>query len=153
MDKKKIFFATDHAGFEMKNELINFVKSELSFDVEDFGAHEYNSADDYPDFIHKAGEAVSSSDSGIAIILGGSGQGEAIVANRYPRVRAAVLACENLELVKISREHNDANILSIGARFVSLDFAKDAVRVFLQTKFSEDERHRRRIEKIDKKYQ
>lgn len=165
----KIYFASDHAGFEMKKSLLEFVK-ELGFEVEDCGAYEKNSKDDYPEFIKKAAKAVSeansasafakaTADEARAIVLGGSGQGEAIVANRLPNVRAVVfygpnfaeasLGKGNLEIIKLSREHNDANVLSLGARFLSLDEAKEAVKLWLETPFSNEERHKRRIDQIE----
>lgn len=145
----KIFFASDHAGFEMKNALMEFVK-DFGFEVEDCGAYELNPEDDYPEFIKKATKAVSDNpENNKAIILGGSGQGETMVANRFPNVRATEYYGENLEIIKLSREHNDANILSLGARFISLDEAKEAVKLWLGTKFSGEERHQRRISKIN----
>jgi ribose 5-phosphate isomerase B len=160
----KIYFASDHAGFEMKNELLKFVGG-LGYETEDCGAYELNQEDDYPEFIKKAAKAVSEKpDDAKAIILGGSGQGEAMVANKFPNVRAAVYFgcnCENdsscqcgsckcsLDTVKLSREHNDANVLSLGARFLSLDEAKDAVKQWLETPFSGEERHIRRITNIE----
>jgi ribose 5-phosphate isomerase B len=151
----KILFATDHAGFELKEKLVLYVKG-LGYDVEDHGAFEYDEDDDYPDSISKAAQEVSeNSENKKAIILGGSGQGEAIVANRYPNVRAVVFngQCEASsekvpnEIV-ISREHNDANILSLGARFLNEESAKSAVKTWLETVFSGEERHVRRIAKI-----
>jgi ribose 5-phosphate isomerase B len=145
----KIYFAADHAGFEMKNELLKFVK-ELGFEVEDCGAHEMNKEDDYPDFVKKAAQAVSDKpEEARAIVLGGSGQGEDMVADKFPNVRAAEYYGGNLEIIKLSREHNDANVLSLGARFLSLDEAKEAAKLWLQTPFSNDERHIRRIKRID----
>lgn len=153
----KIYFATDHAGFEMKEELISFVK-ELGHDVEDLGATEYDETDDYPDFISKAAVKVSEAwqdeehrgeEEVRAVILGGSGQGEAMVANRFPRVRAAVFYGGGADIIKIFREHNDANIISLGARMISIDEAKNAVSKWLSTPFYGAERHARRIKKID----
>jgi len=145
----KIYFASDHAGFEMKNALVEYVK-ELGFEVEDCGAYEMNPEDNYPEFIKRAAQKVSEdSENSKAIILGGSGQGEAIVANRFPNARAAVFYGCNLEVIKLSREHNDANVLSLGARFLSLDEAKEAVKLWLETEFLGEERHRRRIEQIE----
>lgn len=151
----KILFATDHAGFELKEKLVLFVK-ELGYEVEDFGAFEYDENDDYPDSISKAASEISKNPDELkAIILGGSGQGEAIVANKYPNVRAIVFngQCEVAgekvpnEIV-ISREHNDANILSLGARFLNEKGAKEAVKTWLETEFPKEERHVRRIAKI-----
>ncbi|MDP6388088.1 MAG: RpiB/LacA/LacB family sugar-phosphate isomerase [Candidatus Pacebacteria bacterium] len=152
----KILFATDHAGFELKEILIPFVRS-LGYEVEDYGAYEYDENDDYPDSISKAANEISKDPDNLkAIILGGSGQGEAIVANRYPNVRAIVFngQCEASEGMKvpneivISRQHNDANIISLGARFLNKEAAKEAVKLWLETLFSGEERHVRRIAKI-----
>ncbi len=145
----KIHLATDHAGFELKNEIMKYLVNE-GREVLDHGAFIYDENDDYPVFIKKAAEAVSDDpENNIGIIFGGSGQGEDMVADKFPDVRSAVYYGGNLEIVKIAREHNDANVLSIGARFVGLDEAKEAVKIFLETKFSHEERHQRRIEKID----
>ena len=143
-----IHFASDHAGFEMKNSLVTFVKEELGFEVIDHGASEYNEEDDFTDFVVPAVKStVGNNDR--AIILGGSGQGEAMAANRIRGVRAAVYYGGNEEIITLSREHNDANVLSLGARFLTIDEAKKAVRLWLQTSFSMDERHVRRIGKLD----
>ncbi|OGG41866.1 ribose-5-phosphate isomerase [Candidatus Kaiserbacteria bacterium RIFCSPHIGHO2_01_FULL_46_22] len=144
----KIHFASDHAGFALKNDLLAFVQNELNLEVLDHGATKLDQEDDYPDFIKLAASAVSSSTEDRAIILGGSGQGEAMVANRQAGVRAAVFYGGDLSIVKLSREHNNANVLSLGARFISLDDAKVAVQLWLQTEFSGEERHLRRIEKL-----
>jgi ribose 5-phosphate isomerase B len=146
----KIYFATDHAGFELKEILKHFVESELDYEVEDCGAHKLDPTDDYTDFVHKAAKAVARScGESVGIILGGSGQGEAIVANRYSGVRATVYYGGNEQIVRLSREHNNANILSLGARFLSDEDAKSAVKLWLSTKFSAEERHKRRINNIE----
>lgn len=144
----KIHFASDHAGFVLKNELLAFVRDELQLEVEDHGAKKLDQEDDYPDFIKPAALAVASSNGDRAIIFGGSGQGEAMAANRVAGVRAAVFYGGDLSIVKLSREHNDANVLSLGARFFTVDDAKTAIRLWLQTEFSGDERHVRRIQKL-----
>lgn len=148
----KIYLATDHAGFELKKELASYLK-ELGCDVEDCGAYEHEGGDDYPDFIEGAMEGVvNDQDRGKAsrgIILGGSGTGEAICANRFSGVRAAVYYGGNKEILTLSREHNDANVLSLGARFLSTDEAKEAVQLWIETKFSGEERHNRRIKKLN----
>lgn len=145
----KILFATDHAGFELKNQLVEYVK-ELGYETEDMGAFKLDQDDDYPGIMAPVGFKVGSDPEKYkAIILGGSGQGEAIVANRFPGVRAVVYYGKNLEIIKLSREHNDANILSLGARFLTPDEAKEAVKLWLDTPFSGEERHTRRIEQID----
>jgi ribose 5-phosphate isomerase B len=146
----KIYFASDHAGFEMKGSLIEFVK-ELGFEVEDCGAFDLNPNDDYPEFVKKAAKAVSEApEAARAIVLGGSGQGEDMVADKFPGVRSAEYYGGNLEIIRLSREHNDANVLSLGARFLSLDEAKEAVKLWLETPFSGEERHKRRNEEINK---
>lgn len=144
----KIYLATDHAGFELKEEIKEYLISE-NYEVEDCGAEVVDPNDDYPDFIALAADGVARNpevDRGI--IFGGSGQGEAIVANKCKGIRAAVYNTENLELIKLSRIHNDANVLSIGARFVSVEHAKEAVKLFLTTTYTAEERHERRIKKI-----
>ncbi len=144
----KIYIGTDHAGFKLKQSLVLYLK-ELEYDVVDMGAHEYNEVDDYPDFIAPVASAVAnSSDKSMGIILGGSGQGEAIIANKFKGVRAVVCYGPPFEIVRLSREHNDANILSLGARFITEDEAKEAVNLWLETEFSGEERHSRRIKKI-----
>lgn len=147
----KIYIATDHAGFEMKERLVPYLKNDLGHEVIDMGAHKLDPYDDYTGFIPHAAREVSR-DPGLArgIVLGGSGEGEAMVANRFPNVRCAVYYGGTLDIVRLSREHNDANMLSLGARFLSLDEAKSAVKLWLATPFSEDERHVRRIENIEK---
>ncbi|OHA28298.1 MAG: ribose-5-phosphate isomerase [Candidatus Taylorbacteria bacterium RIFCSPHIGHO2_02_FULL_47_18] len=142
----KIFFAGDHAGFELKKDLMEYVKS-LGYEVEDLGPFSYNAGDDYPDYVTPLANRVV--ETGFGIIIGGSGQGEAMCANRVKSVRAAVYYSGDIDVVKKAREHNDANILSLGARFVSKEDAKAAVKFFLETPFSGDERHIRRIKEID----
>ena len=145
----KIFFASDHTGFEMKKALVKFVKG-LGFEVEDLGPKELNLEDDYPVFMERAGlEIFKHHKNAKAIILGGSGQGEAIVANRFPNVRAVVFYGGKREIIKLSREHNDANILSLGAKFINLEEAEEVVKLWLETPFSGDKRHIRRLEEID----
>lgn len=158
-----ILFGADHAGFDLKERLISYV-SELGYEVGDRGAFSYMEEDDYPDFIAPVAEEVSESpDLKRGIVLGGSGQGEAIVANRFPNVRAVVYngpnilrerggeggSSENDDVIRLSREHNNSNILSLGAKFLTEDQAKEAVKRWLDTPFSNAERHVRRIDKID----
>ncbi len=145
-----IYFATDHAGFALKEILISYVRDVLGYEVVDCGAHEYDENDDYPVFIRTAGEAVSQSPhESRAIIFGGSGQGEAMVANRFKHVRATVYYGGPRDIIMLSREHNDANVLSLGARFVNEEEAKEVVKEWLQRPFSGEERHVRRITEID----
>lgn len=147
----KIYLATDHAGFALKEEVKKYLEDKGK-EVYDCGALTLEVGDDYPSYMIKAAENVQKDAMhapAIAIIFGGSGQGEAIVANRFRHVRAIVYAGGNLELVKLGREHNDANVLSVGARFVSLAETVQAVELFLETPFSHDERHADRIIQIE----
>ncbi len=144
----KIFIGTDHAGYSLKETLKDFLEK-LGYQVEDKGAFELNEADDYPDFIIPVAEAVSLDPRSLGIVIGGSGQGEAMTANKIRGIRSAVYYGGNLELVKLSREHNSANILSLGARFVTEEEAKKAVEIFTKTPFSKEERHIRRLDKIE----
>lgn len=145
-----IYFASDHAGFELKNMLLAYVRDELGYEVLDCGATAYDKDDDYPDFISLAAKEVSAAPhEHRAIILGGSGQGEAMCANRYPHVRATVYYGGAPDIIRLSREHNDANILSLGARFISETEAKEAVHIWLTTDFSEETRHQNRIQKLN----
>ncbi len=144
----KILIASDHAGFELKKELILSL-TELGHEVEDKGPFQYVSDDDYPDFVLPVAEEVSKNENIKAIILGGSGQGEAIVANRFKNVRAVVYYADNPDVIKLTREHNDSNVLSLGARFLSVEEAKEAVQLWLETKFSGESRHSRRLQKIN----
>jgi len=146
----KIFLGTDHAGFELKEVLKKYLRDELGYEVSDEGAFALDLDDDYPDFVRIVAKRVASDPGGSrGVILGGSGQGEAIVANRFKNVRAVVYYSNNLDIIKLSREHNDANVLSLGARFLTADEAKKAVKLWLETKASSNERHLRRIKKID----
>ena len=147
----KIYLATDHAGFQLKEEVKKYLEEEGK-EVYDCGALTLEQGDNYPPYMAAVGENIQKDamhDPSMAIIFGGSGQGEAIVANRFRHVRAIVYAGGNLELVKLGREHNDANVLSIGARFVSFAEAKQAIDFFLSTHFSHEERHADRIIQID----
>lgn len=145
-----IYFATDHAGFALKEVLLRYVRDELGFVVEDCGAFTENPEDDYPLFMQEAARRiVENPNERRAIIIGGSGQGEAIAANRFHGVRAAVYYGGPLDIVRLSREHNDANVLSLGARFVHTEDAKEAVHLWLSTSFSNDARHIRRIAALE----
>ena len=142
-----IHIATDHAGLELK-EKVKLYLSKLDHEVVDHGAYEYDALDDYPDFIFPCAEAVSNDSNSKGIILGGSGQGEAMAANRVKGVRAAVFYNGPDEIIKLSRQHNDANILSLGARFMSDQEMYKIIELWLSTDF-ESGRHKRRIEKLD----
>ena len=169
----KIYFAADHAGFELKNALIEYVK-ELGHEGEDCGAFKLDEADDYPTFISVAARKLSADvekgQDSRAVVIGASGQGEAIVANRFKGVRCVLYygpafakasdgqwkpieqvdaAGKRLDMLASSRMHNDANALSLGARFLSTDEAKAALAGWLSAGYSGEERHARRIKQID----
>ena len=144
-----IYLASDHAGFHLKEELKTYLAS-FSYEVEDLGNREYDPNDDYPDFIIPVAKAVAQDPKNrCGIIMGGSGEGEAIAANRIKGARAVVWYGKNERILTLSREHNDANILSIGARFVETEEAKRGVKLWLETPFSEEPRHERRLAKIE----
>ena len=153
-----IYLASDHAGYKDKDALKVYLGQENSkghvynpIDCGDFEAG--NSDDDYTDFIHKAMKLLTSDlKVGLesrAVIFGGSGQGEAMVANRYKGVRATVYYGYDISIVKVGREHTDANVLSMGGRYVSIEETIEAVNVFLDTPFTHLDRHVRRVKKID----
>jgi len=150
----KIYIASDHAGFELKKHLIGYF-AESGIILIDKGPFAYVAGDDYPDWIAKAAEEVSKNPSEArAIVIGLSGEGEALVANKFKNVRAGVFYTpigsgkDAFEIVKLMREHNDANVLSLSAKFLKSEEAERATDVFLETEFSGDARHERRIEKI-----
>lgn len=142
-----LYIAADHAGFELKSALIDFFKQN-GIEYEDCGPFAYDALDDYPDFIIPASEKVAKSVHNRGIVIGGSGQGEAIAANKVKGIRAALYYGYDENIISLSREHNNANILSLGARFVSAEDAKKVVRKWLEIEFSTDTRHLRRINKI-----
>lgn len=147
----KIFLASDHAGFELKAKLIDFLMSK-GHEVEDCGPSRLNPADDYPDYIGPCAKKVAQTHESMGIVAGMSGQGEAMAANRIRGVRAAVYYGGPQEILKLSRQHNDANVLSFGARFVTAPEACAAAELWLATRFEHDERHQRRILKMDYSY-
>lgn len=141
----KIYLATDHAAFELKE----FVKNELTnggYDVEDCGALQFDPHDDYPDLIKIAAQKVGSDPGSFGVVFGKSGTGEAIVANKINGVRAVIAF--NEENVRLSREHNNANVISIGSQFITNEKAVTLIKLFIHTAFTNEERHVRRIEKI-----
>ena len=143
-----IHLATDHAGLELKNAIKDYLIGK-GHDVTDHGAHEYDAQDDYPDFIFPCARAVAADPESRGIILGGSGQGEAMAANRIKGVRAAVYYGSEREIARLSREHNNANVLSLGARFISEQEIYDIIETWLDEPF-EGGRHQRRIDKLDR---
>ena len=126
----KIYIGTDHAGFELKNKIKAYL-GELGYLAVDKGALAYDANDDYPDFVRPVAEAVASDVGTFGIVLGKSGQGEAICANRVMGVRCAVFYGGSLDIVRLEREHNNANILSLGSAFLDEEGAKKAVKLFL----------------------
>ena len=144
---KKIYIASDHAGFELKEKIEEFLLG-LNLEVEDCGPHSFVASDDYPDFIIPAAEKVAGDlENSCGIILGGSGQGEAIAANKVNGIRSIVFYGGDFKIIELARTHNNANILSLGARFLSIEEAKKAVKLWFETKFEEG-RHQSRIDKI-----
>lgn len=159
----KIAITTDHGGYEALQQLKPFIES-LGHEYVDFGPQSLDMQDDYPDLIFPAARAVASSECERGIILGVSGQGEAMAANRVKGVRCALFygpvtaksqagaeeaSGDPYELIKLSREHNDANVLSLSGRFLTLEEMKQALSLWLETPFSGEERHARRIKKLD----
>tara|TARA_Y100000748_G_scaffold278816_1_gene256774 strand:- start:610 stop:1044 length:435 start_codon:yes stop_codon:yes gene_type:complete len=141
-----IALGTDHAGFNLKEDVKKFL-IENGHEVKDFGAHKYEPSDDYPDFINPTAKFVSENNA-MGIIFGGSGQGEAMAANRFKGVRAAVFYGGPSEIISLSRQHNNANILSIGSRFVDSKEAINLIKFWLSIKF-DGGRHLNRIKKLD----
>lgn len=141
-----IIIGSDHAGFDLKEEVKTFLSGKLGYRVADMGA--YSTAPiDYPIVAHKVAEKVSNGEFSKGILICGSGIGMSIVANRYMKVRAAL--CHDLSAVRVSRLHNDANILVLGGRVLGLGLALDMVDLFFQTEF-EGGRHQRRLDEIDR---
>ena len=160
----KIAITTDHAGFEALQRLDSYLQS-LGHETVNFGPKTLDMDDDYPDFMFPAANAVAAGDCEVGIILGGSGQGEAIAANRIKGVRCALFyspaiaktaidaegtaSDDPYEIVKLSRQHNHANVLSLSGRFLTIDEMKQAINAWLSTPYSEAERHARRVKKLD----
>jgi ribose 5-phosphate isomerase B len=160
----KVYVASDHAGFETKTKLVDYIRDQLKYDVEDCGAFVNDPQDDYPAIIavaaKKLSDDVAAGKDSRAIVAGASGQGEAIVANRFKGVRCALYygdpgnqqvdaSGKTLDILMSTREHNNANALSLGLRFLSLEQAKDAVTRWLGAPFPGEARHARRITQID----
>lgn len=160
----KIYLGTDHAGFELKEKIKSYLL-EKGFEVEDCGAFEFNKNDDYPDFIGKVSEKISiDPENSRGIIFGGSGQAEMMLANKFKNIRCALfystalpieaaditgrVSVDPYEIIRLTREHNNSNMISIGARFVTDKNALKAIAQWLNEPFLEDERHVRRLNKI-----
>lgn len=142
----RVYLGSDHAGFELKAHLVSVLTGD-GHDVVDVGAHAYDPEDDYPSFCLATGTRVVADPGSLGVVIGGSGNGEQIAANKVPGVRAAL--AWNLDTAALCRQHNDANVVGIGARQHTLDEATEIVRTFLGTAFSEGDRHRRRIAQLD----
>ncbi len=145
MDTMRLHIGTDHAGFELKNHLVEHLRSE-GHDVVDHGAHVYDALDDYPAFCISAAEAVVAEPGSLGIVIGGSGNGEQLAANRVPGIRA-ILAW-SIETAKLGRQHNDANVVAVGGRMHSVEESTAIVEAFINEPFSGDERHQRRIDQM-----
>ncbi len=153
----KIVIASDHAGFELKKYLVTSLQDK-GYDVVDIGNGIYNEHDDYPDYIKMVGEYISEHNNSKqyrGIVIGGSGQGENICVNRFKNVRSALIYGNDIELntqiAKLSRQHNNANVMSLGARFIEQRHALEIVQIWLDENFSNEERHIRRLTKIENK--
>lgn len=146
-EKITVFLASDHAGFALKEKIKQYLKKN-GFSFEDIGPYNFNKDDDYPDFIIPAAEKVAKTKNSLGIILGGSSQGEAIVANKVKGIRAAAIYSYNPKIIQLSKQHNNANILSLGARFLTEKQAIQTINLWLKTKFSNEKRHIRRLRKI-----
>ncbi|HOU93687.1 MAG TPA: ribose-5-phosphate isomerase [Polyangiaceae bacterium] len=141
----RIHIAADHAGFELKAHLVAHLGA-AGHDVVDHGAHEYDSQDDYPSFCFAAGQAVVAEPGSLGIVIGGSGNGEQIAANKVPGVRAAL--AWNLDTARLARQHNDANVISVGGRQHTVEESTSFIEAFLAEPFSGDPRHQRRINQL-----
>lgn len=141
----RIHIGSDHAGLDFKNELITHLVMN-GHDVTDHGPYEYDALDDYPDFCIPAAEAVAKDATSLGIVLGGSGNGEQMAANKVKGIRAALVW--SIDTAKLAREHNNANVIAVGGRMHEADFVKLLIDTFISTPFPGDERHVRRIEKV-----
>ena len=162
----KIAIASDHAGFTLAVELKTYL-TDSGHQCIDFGANKLDPKDDYPDFVLPAARAVASGECERGIVIGGDGQGEAMAANRIKAVRCGVyygpatpkgivdisgrVSHNPYEMVKLIRQHNNANMLSLAARFLSPMDAKNAIKLWLETSFSDESRHARRLAKLDER--
>ena len=145
MGSMRIHIAADHAGFELKQFLIAHLE-EQGHDVVDHGAHRYDAQDDYPEFCFSAAEAVARESGSLGVVIGGSGNGEQIASNKVPGIRASLAYTP--EIASLTRQHNDANVIGIGARMHTHEEATAIVEAFLAEPFSGDARHQRRINKL-----
>lgn len=143
----RVHIGGDHAAYEMHRELVVWL-GEQGYEVTDHGAAKYDALDDYPVFVLRAAQGVAADPGSLGIVLGGSGNGEQMAANKVPGIRAAL--CYTTELAQLARLHNNAHIISLGGRFNTVEQAKAMVSVFLETAFSGEERHQRRIDMVER---
>ena len=141
----RVYLGSDHAGFELKAHLLKYLTAK-GYEVVDVGPYEYDPDDDYPAHCFATGEHTVNDPGGLGVVIGGSGNGEQIAANKVDGVRAAL--AWNTETARLARQHNDANVVAIGARDYSVEEATAFVEAFLETPFSQDPRHARRIAQI-----
>ena len=141
----RVHIGGDHAAFELHQELLTFLRAE-GHEVTDHGPFELDPVDDYPVFVLRAAEAVAADPGSRGVVLGGSGNGEQMAANKVTGIRAAL--CYDADLARLAREHNDAQIISLGGRMQPVEEAKEMVRVFLGTDFTGELRHQRRIDMV-----
>ncbi|WP_069812041.1 ribose-5-phosphate isomerase [Streptomyces sp. TP-A0874] len=141
----RVYLGSDHAGFELKNHLVEWLRAQ-GHDPVDCGPHIYDAQDDYPPFCLRAAQRTAADPESLGIVIGGSGNGEAMAANKVRGVRAALVW--NKEIAALGREHNNANVISIGGRMHTAEEATGFVEVFLNTPYSGEERHTRRIEML-----
>lgn len=142
----RVHIAGDHAAFDMLGDLVAFLESQ-GHEVTNHGPHAYDALDDYPVFVLRAAEAVAADPQSLGVVLGGSGNGEQMAANKVRGLRAAL--CYDEGLARLAREHNDARVISIGARMTDPATARAMVAAFLATPFSGEERHARRIAMLE----
>jgi len=147
--KPKIYISGDHAGFKLKEKLKPWLEKK-KYSVVDLGPFEYNPRDDYPDFVIPMAKKVAKDKNSRGIIMAGSGQGEIIATNRIKGARAVLFYGRNPNILKLSRAHNDSNILSLGSRFLNEKQVKKAIGIWLKARFSNAVRHKRRLKKIEK---
>jgi ribose 5-phosphate isomerase B len=143
----RVHIGGDHAAFDLKCALVTYLQAQ-GYDVVDHGPYTFDAQDDYPVAVLRAAEAVSGDLGAFGIVLGGSGNGEQMAANKVRGIRAAL--AYNVELAELAREHNNAQVLSIGARMNTEEQAKAMVETFLTTKFSGDQRHARRLAMVER---
>ncbi|QFG67940.1 ribose-5-phosphate isomerase [Ornithinimicrobium pratense] len=141
----RVHLGGDHAAHELQRNLVAWL-AEQGHDVVDHGPVDYDAQDDYPVFVLRAAQAVAEDPGSLGVVLGGSGNGEQMAANKVAGIRAALAYTP--QIAQLSREHNDARVVSLGSRFVSVEEAGEIVRVFLQTPFSGETRHQRRIDML-----